>query len=317
MRIVNDITELIGYTPMIRINRFGPDAGEVFGKLEAFNPGRSIKDRVALSIINEAEQRGVLFPGATIVEATSGNTGVGLALVAAAKGYRLIVIMPESMSQERKDILRAYGAELLLTPAKEGMSGSLRKMEELLAENPTYIAAGQFTNPANPEAHRRTTAHEILSQTDGKIDAIVAGIGTGGTITGIGEVLKDQIPGILVVGVEPAGSAVLSGGACGPHMLQGIGAGFVPEVLNRAILDRVIPVQDHEAYLTMTRLAQREGVLAGISSGAAVFAAGKIAKELGPGKRVVAILPDTGERYLSMDAYFKLQLRRKGISLND
>ena len=314
MRVAQNILELIGRTPMLRLNSLDTAGCEVLAKLESFNPGRSSKDRIALSIIEDAEKKGFLRLGSTIVEATSGNTGVGLAMVAAAKGYRLIVIMPESMSQERKEILKAFGAELRLTPAEEGMEGSVRLAGKLVADNPGYFEAGQFTNPANPEAHRRVTAQEILAQTAGKLDALVAGIGTGGTITGLGEVLKKEIPNLLVVGVEPAGSPVLSGGSAGPHLLQGIGAGFVPEVLNTGVIDRLIQVEDHEAYLTMTRLAEQEGLLVGISSGAAAFVAGRVARELGPGKRVVVILPDTGERYLSMFPYFKLLLRRKSGS---
>lgn len=314
MRVAQDILELIGRTPLLRLNSLDTAGCEVLAKLESFNPGRSSKDRIALSIIEDAEKKGFLHPGSTIVEATSGNTGVGLAMVAAAKGYRLIVIMPESMSQERKEILQAFGAELRLTPAEDGMEGSVRLAGKLAADNPGYFGAGQFINPANPEAHRRVTAQEILAQTAGKLDALVAGIGTGGTITGLGEVLKKEIPNLLVVGVEPAGSPVLAGGSAGPHLLQGIGAGFVPEVLNTAVIDRLIQVEDHEAYLTMSQLAEQEGLLAGISSGAAAFAAERVARELGPGKRVVVILPDTGERYLSMFPYFKLLLRGKNRS---
>lgn len=286
---------------MVKLNRMlGSRSGEVVAKLEAWNPGRSVKDRVALSMILQAEKDGLLRPGGTIVEATSGNTGIGLALVGAARGYKIILTMPDIMSPERSAVLRALGAELMVTPAAEGMSGSLYLAEELVAENKDYFMPNQFTNPANPEIHRRTTGPEILEATGGRVDAFVAGVGTGGTITGVGEVLKARNPDVLIVAVEPAKSAVLSGGKPGMHGIQGIGAGFVPKVLNRSIINRVVAVEDDDAIRTHVDLARLEGVSAGISSGANVFAALQVAEELGPGSRVVTILPDSGERYLSL-----------------
>ncbi|ADU50958.1 cysteine synthase [Thermaerobacter marianensis DSM 12885] len=300
-RVAADVLQLVGATPVVRLNKVVPDgAAEVWVKLESYNPAGSVKDRIALSMIEAAERDGRLKPGYTIVEPTSGNTGIGLAMVAAVKGYRLVLVMPETMSLERRALLRAYGAELVLTPGAEGMAGAIRKAQELVADNPTYFMPMQFDNPANPEIHRRTTALEILGQMDGRLDAFVAGVGTGGTLTGVGEVLKERLPGCLVVAVEPANSAVLSGREPGPHRIQGIGAGFVPRVLNRAVIDRVIPVRDEDAVITMRRLARQEGLLVGISSGAAAWAALQVARELGPGRRVLAVLPDTGERYLSM-----------------
>ncbi len=300
MGIAQDITKLIGRTPMVRINRLvGPDSAEVVAKLESFNPAGSVKDRIALSMIEDAEARGLIKPGDTIIEPTSGNTGIGLAMVAAAKGYRLILTMPENMTEERKALLRLFGAELILTPASEGMSGAVRKAEEL-ARLHGYFMPQQFNNPANPEIHRRTTAREILEDTDGKLDAFVGGVGTGGTITGVGEVLKEKMPWVRIVAVEPARSPVLSGGKPGPHGIPGIGAGFIPAVLNLEIIDEIITVTDEDARETMLRLIREEGILAGISSGAAMWAALQVAKRLGPGKRVVVILPDTGERYLSL-----------------
>ena len=300
-RVATDVLQLVGGTPVVRLNKVVPrDAAEVWVKLESYNPAGSVKDRIALSMIEAAERDGRLKPGYTIVEPTSGNTGIGLAMVAAVKGYRLLLVMPETMSLERRALLRAYGAELVLTPGPEGMAGAIRKAEELVAEHPTYFMPMQFDNPANPEIHRRTTAREILEQMDGRLDAFVAGVGTGGTLTGVGEVLKEQCPGCLVVAVEPAASAVLSGGEPGPHRIQGIGAGFVPRVLNRRVIDRIVPVRDEDAVVMMRRLAREEGLLVGISSGAAAWAARQVARELGPGRRVLAVLPDTGERYLSM-----------------
>ncbi|AVX31392.1 cysteine synthase A [Carboxydocella thermautotrophica] len=304
MRVANNIAELIGQTPLVRLNKLvDENMAEVYVKLESFNPGSSVKDRIALSMIEAAEQAGILKPGATIVEPTSGNTGIGLAMVAASKGYKLILVMPETMSIERRNLLKAYGAELILTPGSEGMKGAVRRAEELLAQNPDYFLPQQFKNPANPEIHRKTTALEILEQTGGQLDAFVGGVGTGGTITGVGEVLKEKIPGVKIVAVEPAASPVLSGGNPGPHKIQGIGAGFVPDVLNTKIYDQVIQVTNEDAMETARNLARKEGILVGISSGAAVWAALKVAKELGAGKRVVVVAPDTGERYLSTELF--------------
>lgn len=297
-RVVKNALELIGDTPMVELSRL-PQKGwaRVLAKLESMNPGGSVKDRIAFSMIEEAERQGKLQPGGTIVEPTSGNTGIGLAMVAAIKGYRLIVTMPEDMSLTRREILTRYGAEVLLTPAIEGMTGAVYAAEELVAKNPGYFMPQQFVNPANPEIHRQTTAQEILKATDGRIDAFVAGVGTGGTITGVGEVLKKEIPGILVIAVEPARSPVLQGGRARPHGIQGIGASFVPGVLNREILDEIIGVRDEDAFAMAVRLTREEGLLVGISSGANVFAALHVAERLKGGKVVVTVLPDTGERY--------------------
>jgi cysteine synthase A len=294
------ITELIGNTPVVRLNKVaGKDDAVIWTKLESFNPGGSVKDRICLSMIEAAEKEGKIKPGATIIEPTSGNTGIGLAMVCAAKGYKLVLTMPETMSVERRMLLKAYGAELILTPGSEGMKGAVMRAEELAKENKNYFIPQQFKNPANPEIHRRTTAQEILRQVKESIDAFVSGVGTGGTITGVGEVLKSKYPGIKIVAVEPAASPVLSGGTPGPHKIQGIGAGFIPDVLNMKIIDAIITVKDDEAKETAVRLAEKEGLLVGISSGAAAFAALKVARELGKGKTVVVIFPDTGERYLS------------------
>jgi cysteine synthase len=302
-----DITELIGRTPLVRLNRLSPEGGStIYGKVEFFNPGGSVKDRICLSMINEAERQGKLKPGGTIVEPTSGNTGIGLALIAAVRGYKLILVMPESMSMERASLLSSYGAQLVLTPAWEGMKGSIKEAESIIGQNPSYFMPDQFSNPANPVMHKKTTALEIWEALDGKIDAFVAAVGTGGTITGCGEVFKERNAKIRIVAVEPAGSPVLSGGDPGPHKIQGIGAGFVPKVLNRTILDGVITVTDDEAYQTAKLLAKKEGLLVGISAGANVCAAQKVAQELGPGKNVVTILPDTGERYISIEKYFNI-----------
>ena len=302
-----EITELIGGTPLVRLNRFSRDgAATIYAKVESFNPGGSVKDRICLNMINEAERQGRLKPGSTIVEPTSGNTGIGHALVSAVRGYRLILVMPESMSMERASLLSSYGAQLVLTAAWEGMKGAIKEAESIVAQNPSYFMPDQFSNPANPAIHRRTTAVEIWDALNGKIDAFVAAVGTGGTITGCGEVFKERNPRINVIAVEPAGSPVLSGGDPGPHKIQGIGAGFIPKVLNRSILDRVITVTDDEAYQTTKLLAKKEGLLVGISAGANVFAAQKVAEELGPDKNVVTILPDTGERYISIEKYFNI-----------
>jgi cysteine synthase A len=302
-----DITELIGGTPLVRLNRLTkPGAATIYAKVESFNPGGSIKDRICLNMINEAERLGKLKPGGTIVEPTSGNTGIGLALVAAVRGYKLILVMPESMSMERASLLSSYGAQLVLTAAWEGMKGSIKEAESIVAQNPSYYMPDQFSNPANPAMHRKTTGPEIVNALDGRVDAFVAAVGTGGTITGCGEVIRERNPAAKIVAVEPAGSPVLSGGDPGPHKIQGIGAGFVPKVLNRTLLDRVITVTDDEAYQTAKLLAKKEGLLVGISAGANVFAAQKVAEELGPGKNVVTILCDTGERYISIEKYFNI-----------
>ena len=307
MPLHKDITELIGRTPLVRLNRLSPTGGAtIYGKVEFFNPGGSVKDRICLNMIDEAERLGALKPGGTIVEPTSGNTGIGLALVAAVRGYKLILVMPESMSMERASLLSSYGAQLVLTPAWEGMKGAIREAESIIAQNPSYFMPDQFSNPANPAMHKKTTAVEILEALAGKIDAFVAAVGTGGTITGCGELFKERNPNVMVIAVEPSGSPVLSGGEPGPHKIQGIGAGFIPKVLNRAILDRVMTVTDDEAYQTAKQLSKKEGLLVGISAGANVFAAQKVAQELGPGKNVVTILCDTGERYISIEKYFNI-----------
>ena len=286
---------------MVRLNRVGlAGAAQVLAKLEEFNPAGSVKDRIALAMVEAAEQAGELQPGDTIVEPTSGNTGIGLAMVAAAKGYRVVLTMPEDMSIERRRLLSRLGADLVLTPALEGMTGAVLAAEELVAQHPGYFMPQQFENPANPEVHRRTTAQEILGATQGMIDAFVAGVGTGGTITGVGEVLKERNAGIQVIAVEPARSPVLQGGRASLHAIQGIGASFVPGVLNTAIIDRIIGVEDEDAKTMVLRLAREEGLLVGVSAGANVWAAVEVAREMGEGKVVVTVLPDTGERYLSM-----------------
>jgi cysteine synthase len=300
--IAETVLDLIGGTPMVRLSRMVKEGwAELVAKVESFNPAGSVKDRIALSMIEAAEREGRLKPGETIVEPTSGNTGIGLAMVAAVKGYRLIVTMPEDMSLARRDLLARYGVEVVLTPAIEGMTGAVYAAQELINENPQYFMPQQFENPANPEVHRRTTAQEILAATGGKIDAFVAGVGTGGTITGVGEVLKEQDSDILVVAVEPARSPVLQGGRGGVHAIQGIGASFVPGILNREVVDEIISVGDEDAIAMSRRLTHDEGLLVGISAGANVFAALKVAKRLGRGKCVVTVLPDTGERYLTME----------------
>lgn len=301
MRRARSIVELIGETPLVRIQRLAKaDSAEIWAKLESFNPGGSVKDRIAFNMILAAEQQGLLKPGGTIVEPTSGNTGIGLAMVAAAKGYRLILCMPDTMSMERRGILEIYGAQLVLTPGAQGMPGAISKAQELVRDNPGYFMPQQFANLANPEIHRKTTGPEIFKQMDGDLDALVSGVGTGGTITGAGAYLKSHIPHLQVFAVEPTKSPILSGGTHGPHKIQGIGAGFVPEVLDTKIYDEVIQVSDEDALATTAQLATEEGVLVGISSGAAMFAAITVAARLGIGKKVVVVLPDTGERYLSM-----------------
>lgn len=297
------ILDLIGSTPVVKLRNLpGKNDAEVWGKLEAMNPGGSVKDRICLSMIEAAERENKLKPGATIVEPTSGNTGIGLALVAAVKGYRLILTMPDTMSEERRSLLAAYGARLILTPDTKGMGGAIRKAEELLLEHPDYFMPQQFNNPANPEMHRRTTAVELLKQLK-QIDAFVAGVGTGGTITGVGEVLREKMKAVKIYAVEPAASPVLLGGEPGYHKIQGIGAGFIPAVLNTQIYDEVMPISDEEATVYTRRLALEEGILVGISSGAACCAALKVAKELGKGRVVVTIFPDKGEHYLSTEVF--------------
>ena len=303
--IAETILDLIGETPMVRLRRVvPPGAAEVVAKLEAFNPGGSVKDRIAAAMVEDAERRGVLKPGGTIIEPTSGNTGVGLAMVAAVKGYRLVLTLPDGMSLERTNLLQRYGAQVVITPAADGMAGAVAKARELVEKTPGAFMPHQFSNPANPRTHRQTTAKEILAATDGTLQAFVAGVGTGGTLTGVGEVLKKKDPAIRIIAVEPAGSPVLSGGPPGQHLIQGIGAGFVPEVLSRELIDEIVQVPDADAFQMSRRLAREEGILAGISSGAAAWAAVRVAQQLGAGQRVVVILPDTGERYLSLDAYF-------------
>ncbi|MBE3578093.1 MAG: cysteine synthase A [Limnochordales bacterium] len=304
--IYSNLTELIGRTPLLRLNRISNETGaEVVGKLEYFNPAGSVKDRIGLAMIKAAEEAGLIQPGrSVIVEPTSGNTGIALAFVCAARGYRLILTMPDTMSIERRKLLQAYGAELVLTPGSEGMPGAIRKAQEIVAENPNAFMPQQFENPANPEIHRRTTAEEIWRDTEGKIDILVAGVGTGGTITGVGQVIKARKPSLRVVAVEPAASPVLSGGSPGPHKIQGIGAGFVPRVLDRQIIDEVITITNEQAFNGSRRLAREEGLLVGISSGAAATAAEIVAsRPENKGKLIVVILPDTGERYLSTQLF--------------
>ena len=301
--IYTSADQLIGHTPLLELTHIEQNElleARILAKLEAFNPGGSVKDRVAKAMLDDAEARGLLGPGAVIIEPTSGNTGIGLASVAAARGYRVIIVMPETMSVERRLLMKAYGAELVLTEGSKGMSGAIARAEQLAAEIPGSFIPGQFDNPANPAAHQSSTGPEIWEDTDGQVDLFVAGVGTGGTITGVGRYLKEKNPAIRVVGVEPAGSAVLSGGAPGPHGLQGLGAGFVPKVLDTAVYDEILPVTYEAAYTTGRRLGREEGVLAGISSGAALWAAIQLARRPeNKGKTIVTLLPDTGDRYLS------------------
>lgn len=305
--IYTSVDQLVGKTPLLELTHIEKEEGlqaRILAKLEYLNPAGSVKDRVGKAMIEDGEARGLLKPGSVIIEPTSGNTGIGLAAIATARGYRLIIVMPDSMSVERQQIMKAYGAELVLTPGKEGMSGAIRKAEELAKEIPGSFIPGQFTNPANPAAHKSTTGPEIWDDTDGMVDIFVAGVGTGGTITGVGEYLKSKNPEIKIAAVEPASSPVLSKGNAGPHKIQGIGAGFVPEILNQKIYDQVIPVKDEDAFEAGRYLGKKEGILTGISSGAALWAAIQLAKEPeNKGKTIVVLLPDTGDRYLSTALY--------------
>ena len=305
MKIANNITELVGNTPLVHLSKVSKGtAAKVVGKLESFNPGSSVKDRIGLSMIAAAEQQGLLGPDKVILEPTSGNTGIALALVSAARGYRCCLVMPDTMSVERRKLLSALGAELVLIPGSEGMGGAIRKAEEMAASDPCYVIPQQFANPSNPEIHRRTTAEEIWADTDGEVDILVAGVGTGGTITGVSEVLKERKPSFQAIAVEPEDSPVLSGGKPGPHKIQGIGAGFVPDVLQMGVVDEVLQVKNEEAGAMARRLAKEEGILAGISSGAALHAALEVARRPeNEGKLMVVVLPDTGERYLSTWLY--------------
>ena len=304
-KIVNDVTELIGNTPLVKLNKIAKDVeAKIVGKLEFFNPCGSVKDRIGVSMITEAEKKGFLKKDSVVVEPTSGNTGIALAFVCAVKGYRLVLTMPDTMSIERRKMLEAFGAEIVLTPGSEGMKGAIKKAEEIVKNNCKAFTPQQFKNPANPEIHRKTTALEIWKDTDGKVDILVSGVGTGGTITGVAEVIKKRKPSFKAIAVEPADSPVLSGGEPGSHKIQGIGAGFVPDVLNRDIIDEIIQVTNEEAIICARRLAKEEGIFAGISSGAAVWAAIKVAKRKeNKNKLIVVILPDLGDRYLSTELF--------------
>ncbi|HCS38858.1 MAG TPA: cysteine synthase A [Anaerolineaceae bacterium] len=308
MKIANDVTELIGNTPLVKLNRLTKDSvATVAAKLEYFNPSHSVKDRIGVSMVDAGEQAGLITKDTILIEPTSGNTGIALAFVAAARGYKLVLVMPDTMSKERRMLLRAYGAELILTPGSDGMPGAIRKAEEIAASDKKYFMPQQFKNAANPEIHRTTTAEEIWRDTDGQVDFVVSGVGTGGTITGVGEVLKSRKPSIKMIAVEPDASAVLSGGAKGPHVIQGIGAGFVPDVLNTKIYDEIIRVKNDDALVTAREMATREGLLVGISSGAATWAALQIAaRPENKGKLIVVIIPSFGERYLSTALFANL-----------
>ncbi len=302
--IFEDITAAVGFTPLVRINKLGASQATILAKLESYNPCGSVKDRIAKSMIEAAEEEGLITPLTVLIEPTSGNTGIGLACICAAKGYRLILTMPESMSIERWKLLKLFGAEIVFTPASRGMTGAVEKAEQLVAENPNYLMLQQFANPANPQIHRETTAEEIWNDTDGQVDILVCGVGTGGTLTGCGEVLKQRNRNLKVVAVEPEDSPVLSGGCGGPHKIQGIGPGFVPEVLNTSLIDEIVQVSNDDAMETARKLASKEGILAGISSGAALWAAIQISQRAeNEGRTIVVILPDTGERYISTEMF--------------
>ncbi len=308
VKIANDVTELVGHTPLVKLRRVTDGAGaEVVAKLEFYNPAHSVKDRIGVAMLDAAERAGKIGPDTIIVEPTSGNTGIALAMVAAARGYKIVLTMPETMSKERRQLLRAYGAELILTPGPEGMGGAIAKATELAASDPKYFMPQQFENPANPAIHKVTTAEEIWADTDGQVDIVVSGVGTGGTITGVGQALKERNPAIRIVAVEPAASPVLSGGPKGPHPIQGIGAGFVPPILDTGIYDEIVQVANDDAFATARRMGREEGILVGISSGAAVWAAVQVAQRPeNAGKRIVVIIPSFGERYLSTALYADL-----------
>lgn len=303
MKVAKNVLELIGQTPIVALNNMGDTGAGIYVKLEGFNPAGSIKDRPGLYMLEQAEAQGKLKQGSIVLEATSGNTGIGLAVAASLKGYPLVIVMPENMSEERKKILKAYGAELVLTPAAQGMPGAVEKAQSMAAENSRYFLVKQFENPANAESHEVSTAQEILKQMGEELHAVVCGVGSGGTITGIARVLKKNIPGIKIIAVEPASSAVLSGNSAGAHKIQGIGAGFIPPVLNLELIDDIIPIRDEDAISTCRRLARQEALLLGISSGAAVFGAMQIARELGEGKKVLAISPDSADKYMSTELF--------------
>ncbi|KPU27997.1 cysteine synthase [Caloranaerobacter sp. TR13] len=298
--VYSSIIETVGNTPIVKLNRsVDENSADVYVKLEYFNPGSSVKDRIALNMIEQAEKEGKLTKNSVIIEPTSGNTGIGLAMIGAAKGYKVVLVMPDTMSIERRNLLKAYGAELVLTPGAKGMKGAIEKAKELLEQNDNYFMPQQFENPSNPEIHRRTTAREIIEQMDGDFDVFVAGVGTGGTLTGVAQVLKQEMKNVEIVAVEPEKSPVLSGGQPGPHKIQGIGAGFIPKILDKDLIDSIEKVRDEDAIDTIRKIARNEGILLGISSGAAIYVALNKAKELGKGKKVVVIAPDNGERYLS------------------